>query len=86
MLKIYGSMLCPDCVACRKDLDDHSVSYEYYDFSDSLLYLKEFLALRDTMDIFYEARQEGRIGIPCLVEDNGTVSLDWEKYVSQDKA
>ena len=25
MLKIYGSMLCPDCVECRKDLDQAGI-------------------------------------------------------------
>ena len=31
MLKIYGSMLCPDCVQIRKDLDKAGVEYEYLD-------------------------------------------------------
>ena len=29
MLKIYGSMMCPDCVKCREDLDNACVPYEY---------------------------------------------------------
>ena len=46
MLKIYGSMMCPDCVACREHLDRAGVAYEFLDFSDSLLNRKEFLKLR----------------------------------------
>ena len=42
MLKIYGSMLCPDCVKCRNDLDQHGIAYEYCDFADNVLYLNEF--------------------------------------------
>ena len=41
-MKIYGSMLCPDCVQCRQELDAKGVSYEYLDFSDNLKNLKEF--------------------------------------------
>ena len=78
MIKIYGSMLCKDCVQCREDLDKAGVSYEYLDFSDNLLYLKEFLAIRDTNPLFHEVRENGAIGIPCIVLEDGTVTLDWE--------
>ena len=81
MLKIYGSMLCPDCVQCRADLDNAGVEYEYLDFSDSLKSLKEFLAIRDSSELFTEAREKGSIGIPCIVEENGHISLTWEEYM-----
>ena len=74
---IYGSMLCPDCVRCRQELDSAGKSYEYRDFSDSLLWLKEFLKLRDENPLFDEVKKEGKIGIPCIVHDDGRVTLDW---------
>jgi glutaredoxin-related protein len=80
MLKIYGSMLCPDCVQCRADLDKAGVAYEYLDFSESLLHLKEFLVLREN-PIFDTIRSEGKIGIPCLVKEDGTLTLTWEEYM-----
>lgn len=78
MLKIYGSMLCPDCVRCREDLDRAGVAYEYLDFSDSLKHLKEFLKLRDEHELFTEVKNNGGIGIPCIVTEDGTILLDWE--------
>lgn len=81
MLKIYGSMLCPDCVRCREELDRAGVEYEYLDFSDSLKNLKEFLAIRDSSDLFEDVRASGSIGIPCLVDGDGTVKLNWEDYL-----
>ena len=45
MLKIYGSMMCPDCVQCRKDLDKAGVEYEFLDFSKETKNLKEFLKM-----------------------------------------
>ncbi len=81
MLKIYGSMLCKDCVQCREELDKAGVAYQYLDFSDELKNLKEFLALRDSLDIFADAKVAGGIGIPCLVDDDGNVSLTWDKYL-----
>ena len=81
MLKIYGSILCPDCVQCRSDLDKAGVGYEYLDFSDSLKNLKEFLAIRDSSVLFNEVREKGAIGIPCIVDEKGNISLSWEAYM-----
>ena len=81
MLKIYGSMLCPDCVKCREDLDQAGVAYEYLDFSEHLLHLKVFLTLRDSESVFDEIRTAGKIGIPCIVMEDGRVTLDWAKFL-----
>lgn len=79
MLKIYGSMMCPDCAECCADLDKAGVSYEFLDFAESLLHLKEFLKLRE-LPIFDSAKENGSIGIPCIV-DGDAVKLDWAEYV-----
>ena len=81
MLKIYGSMLCPDCVQCRKELENAQVPYEYYDFAESLRYLKEFLKLRDENEIFDGPRASGKIGIPCIIRQDGSVTLDWNEFL-----
>lgn len=83
MLIIYGSMLCPDCVQCRIDLDRAGVAYEFLDFADSLTNLRQFLSIREG-SVFDEVRAKGSIGIPCIV-DGEKVSLDWDEYVSQAK-
>lgn len=79
MLKIYGSMLCPDCVECREDLDKAGVEYEFLDFAESLKNLKAFLQLRDGNALFDGCRGEGKIGIPCLQREDGSITLDWEE-------
>ena len=81
MLKIYGSILCPDCVQCKDDLTKAGVAFEYLDFSTDLRNLKTFLSLRDHEPCFAEVKEQGRIGIPCIVEEDGSVLLDWEKYM-----
>lgn len=81
MLKIYGSMLCPDCVRCRKELDQAGIEYQYLDFSENLLNLKEFLSIRDENPMFEQIRREGKIGIPCLVSEDGGVFLDWDQWL-----
>ena len=81
MLKIYGSMLCKDCVQCREDLDRAGVDYVFLDFAEELKNLKEFLKLRDSSMLFVEARREGYIGIPCIVQEDGSITLTWEEYM-----
>lgn len=81
MLKIYGSMMCPDCVRCREELDAAGVAYEYLDFAESLLHLKGFLKLRDTEAVFAKVREDGKIGIPCILRPDGSVTLNWEEEI-----
>lgn len=80
MIKIYGSMLCPDCVKCREDLYSAGISYDYLDFADDLRNLKEFLILRD-QPVFDAIRKEGRIGIPCIRKEDGSILLDWKELM-----
>ena len=45
MLKIYGTLRCPDCVECKADLDRAGVEYTFLDFDTDLKLLKELLKL-----------------------------------------
>ena len=81
MLKIYGTLRCPDCVNCKADLDKAGVEYAFLDFDTDLPILKELLKLRDTSPAFDNARREGNIGIPCIVREDGSVTLNWEEYM-----
>ena len=66
---------------CREELDATGVAYEYLDFSENLKNLKEFLAIRDGNNLFDSIRQDGKIGIPCIVREDGSVTLDWEEFM-----
>ena len=81
MLKIYGSELCPDCVNCKRDLDAAGVEYLYLNISENLLFLKKFLKLRDTNELFDSVRDKGQIGIPCIVREDGTSTFEWDEFV-----
>jgi len=81
MLKIYGSEMCPDCINCKNDLEKAGVKYVYLNISENLLFLKQFLKLRDEKEVFAEVKATGKIGIPCVVDETGKVSLTWEEYM-----
>lgn len=81
MLKIYGTMQCKDCVACIEAFRKAGKDYTFLEFSENLLWLKEFLAIRDQDPLFEAVKAEGKIGIPCIVEEDGTICLAWETYL-----
>ena len=81
MLIIYGSDQCPDCINCKADLDKAGVAYEYRSIAENLRYLKEFLSLRDQNSVFDPVKEAGKIGIPALIDEQGVVSLSWDRYV-----
>ena len=81
MLKIYGSKLCPDCIDCVRELKASNVDFEYCDFGENLLYLKEFLKIRDESREFDEIRMAGKIGIPCILREDGSLTLSWSEFL-----
>ncbi len=81
MLTIYGSPLCPDCRECKANLDAHGVAYDYIDINKSMRNLKAFLKLRDRLPVFDVCKEAGAVGIPAIVLEDGTVTLDWEGWM-----
>ena len=65
-MKLYGSVLCPDCVDAFDILKEKNIDYDYVDINESMKTLKEFLKLRDNRDEFKEVRENSNVGIPCF--------------------
>lgn len=81
MLNIYGSMLCPDCVQCEQELKAAGIPAVFHDIGTDLAALKEFLRIRDTSPLFDQVREAEKIGIPCLVRENGSITLNWKEVM-----
>lgn len=80
MIKVYGSNMCPDCEELKKNLDFYKIEYEYININENLKKLKEFLHIRDNLDIFSSAKEKGQIGIP-LIEEDGKYCLDPRVFI-----
>lgn len=81
MLKVYGTNTCPDCVEAKANFDYYKIPYEYIDVCESVRTLKEFTQLRDKNTVFDHAKEIGSIGIPAILKDDDSITLDWEKIV-----
>lgn len=81
MLKVYGTKLCPDCIAFEASFKKYGIDYQFVNIFESMPKFKEFLRLRDQNPAFAEARKAGNAGIPAIIEADGSVNLDWEGYL-----
>lgn len=85
MVMVYGTDLCPDCVAVKEAFDSREIAYKYVDITESLGAMKQFLKLRDTHDAFKDIRGNGKIGIPAIIVSASEITLDWQAYIKSVK-
>ena len=71
---VYGSKQCPDTMACLESLKKGGTPFEFRDLAD-LAMLKEFLHYRDTSPLYDAVKGSGRVGIPLIVADDGSLSI-----------
>ena len=64
MLKLYGAPICSTCREVKQLLDDKGIPYEYVDITESTKNLRAFLAMRDTLPVYDEAKAEGLVHTP----------------------
>lgn len=81
MIKVYGSMKCPYCVVLKENLDRNRVEFEFIEILESLRNLSAFLAIRDREPVFDHLKAVNDIGLPALVDEDGTVWTDWETWL-----
>ncbi len=85
MVMMYGTDLCPDCLAAKEAFDSNGIAYKYVEITETLGAMKQFLKLRDTNDAFKDVRGNGKIGIPAVIISANEITLDWEGYVKSVK-
>ena len=75
MSKMYGSMLCPDCVEAKEYLKKINYKYDFVNITESMTNLNEFLHLRDTRKEFEEVKSLEYVGIPAIITDDNKIIL-----------
>jgi glutaredoxin-related protein len=85
-ITMYGAPICPECVEVKKLLDKREdIEVDYKNITESTKILKEFLAYRDKDEMFEEVTQEGRIGIPFFILEDGKKTFDITYYLHIEK-
>lgn len=62
----------------------NNINYVYLDITDNMINLKKFLKLRDYNEVFDEIKANNRVGLPCVVVNNGEeIFFDIEKNLDK---
>ena len=84
MVKFYGSHICSGCrEAIALFAEKNFKGFEFIEITESTDNLREFLKLRDTREELQEAKDAGRIGIPCFVREDGSITLEAEDVLRE---
>lgn len=81
-LIIYGTDTCIDCVNAMKALNETDISCLYLKFEDGIGNLKRFLKIRDTNKMFDIVKENGGVGVPLFVFEDGTMTLNLDDVLS----
>ncbi|MGN8863007.1 glutaredoxin [Dorea longicatena] len=82
-MKVLGTKLCIKCDEAIARLQELGIEYEYVDFTESIMLLKDFMKFRDIHKEFDWTRGTGTIGIPCFVFENGEITFDLEEAIKK---
>lgn len=82
-ITMYGAEICTNCVEAKKQLSmDESIELDYRNITESTKLMKEFLAYRDHEPMFKPIIEEGRIGIPFFLLEDGTMTFEVDELLS----
>ncbi|MBS5063365.1 MAG: glutaredoxin [Hungatella hathewayi] len=73
---VIGSHLCPDTLAALNQLIGVGADITFKDILSCHADLRAYLDLRDNSEVYAEIRGTERLGVPCFVCEDGTVTLD----------
>lgn len=73
---VIGSHLCADTLYALNQLAAAGVNTEFKDILSCHADLREYLKLRDTHPVYEKIRGTERLGVPCFVLDDGSLTLE----------
>ena len=68
---LFGSKHWQGCGFMNEFLSENGINYSYLDITESIFNLKTFLKYRDNKPEFDEIKKDKRVGIPCIMINNG---------------
>lgn len=73
---VIGSHLCPDTLYALGQLTAAGVEADFQDILSCHGILQDYLQIRESSPLYEEIRGTRRLGIPCFVKEDGTMTLD----------
>ena len=73
---VIGSHLCPDTLYALNQLTASGAEADFQDILSCQDALKTYLNIRETSDLYAQIRGTQRLGIPCFVREDGSMTLN----------
>ena len=84
MVTFYGSHICGSCREAKELFAQKGFSdFTFVEITETTDNLRAFLKLRDHREELEQAREDGMIGIPCFVREDGSITLDPEDVLKE---
>ena len=84
MVTFYGSHICGGCREAKELFAQKGFSdFTFVEITETTDNLRAFLKLRDHREELQEAKEAGRIGIPCFVREDGSITLEAEDVLKE---
>ena len=81
-MKVYGAQICIDCRNYKGIQKSSGFDAKYIEITEDTGKLKEFLQMRDHDPVLASVREQGGIGIPLFVNEDGRKTLDMNEAFS----
>jgi len=81
-ITVIGSHLCPDTLYALNRLTAAGVEVSFQDILSCHAALQTYLHVRETSDLYAEIRGTQRLGVPCFVREDGSMSLALDEILA----
>lgn len=81
-MKVYGTEICIDCRNYKAIQKKRGFEAEYVEITQDTGKLKEFLKIRDKDPLYAPLRENGGIGVPLFVNEDGRKTFDIDEAFS----
>lgn len=81
-MKVYGTEICIDCRNYKAIQKKRGFEAEYVEITEDTGKLKEFLKIRDHDSLYAHLRENGGIGVPLFVNEDGRKTFDIDEAFS----
>ena len=73
---VIGSHPCPDTLYALHQLAAAGAEVEFKDILSCHTALQDYLQIRESSPLYAEIRGTRRLGVPCFVQEDGSLTLD----------
>lgn len=81
-ITVIGSHLCPDTLYALNRLAASGVETSFRDILSCHADLQTYLHIRETSELYAEIRGTQRLGVPCFVREDGSMSLSLDEVLA----